>query len=234
LAGLREAAQRPFTAARSCGTGSSCPEEQTSGVASVGFERSTAFSVSNYTYVLVRIDLSQNYFYSGIHTMRNMRSGFWTSGLFRRWRKTKPEPGGFQIDFSAQVRLFRQDDWAYLDLFLVNRSHVTVSVEEAVVVLSNLEANCQTSISTGQARLKILQNIRPNETLGVSLVGSIYEAAGRPQGRYSCMAFTDVHFRVGDEWFKKTLDACRLEMAALTVFRLRRPRLSLPKIPSVP
>jgi hypothetical protein len=156
--------------------------------------------------------------------MRLMRSGFWTSGLFRRWRKTKPEPGGSQIDFSAQVRLFRQDDWAYLDLFLVNRSHVTVSVEEAVVVLSNLEANWQTSISTGQARLKILQNIWPNETLGVSLVGPIYEAAGRPQGRYSCMAFTDVHFRVGDQLFNKTLDACRLEMAALTVFRLRRSR----------
>src|SRR5205807_2112543 len=103
----------------------------------------------------------------------------------------------------------------YLELFLVNRSNVTVWVEEAAVVLSNLEANSQTSISTGQARHKILQNISPNDSLGVSLVGSIYEGAGRPQGKYTCVIFTDVHFRVGNEWFNKTLDACRVEMAAL-------------------
>ena|ERR1700732_1343968 len=142
--------------------------------------------------------------------MRIMVNAMSTSGLFRRWLKTKPEPEGFQIDLSAQVRLFRQDDGAYLELFLVNRSDVIVWVEEAVVVLSNLEANWQTSISTGQARLKILHNIRPNETLGVSLAGSIYEASGRPQGKYSCMIFTNIHFRVGDEWFNKTVDECKV------------------------
>jgi hypothetical protein len=156
--------------------------------------------------------------------VRIMGKALWTSGLFRRWGRPKPEHRGFQIDFLARVRLFREDDWAYLELFLMNRSNVAVWVEEAVVVLSNLEANWQTSISTGQARLKILQNIRPNETLGVSLVGSIYEAAGRPQGKYTCMISTEVHFRVGDEWFIKTVHACRVEMAALAVFRLRRSR----------
>jgi hypothetical protein len=156
--------------------------------------------------------------------MRAMFNTTWTSGLFRWWRKTKAEPGGFQIDFSARVRLFRQDDWTYLELSLVNRSNVTVWVEEAVVVLSNLEANWQTSISTGQARHKVLQNIRPNDTLGVSLVGSIYEAAGRPQGRYSCLVNIEVHCRFDDEWFSKTLETYKVEMGALTVHGLHRLR----------
>jgi hypothetical protein len=156
--------------------------------------------------------------------MRTMSNTFWTSGLSRWWRKPKPEPGGCRIDFSARVRLFRQDDWAYLELFLVNRSNVTVWVEEAMVVLSNLEAKWQTSISTGQARHKILQNIRPNETLGVSLVGPIYEAVGRPQGRYSCLVDVEVHARFDDEWFSKTLETYKVEMVALAVHGLHRLR----------
>jgi hypothetical protein len=157
-------------------------------------------------------------------TVRIMLNTIWTSGSFRRWRRTNPEPGGVQIDFSARARLFRQDDWAYLELFLVNRSNVTVWVQEAVVVLSNLEANWQTSISTGQARHKVLQNIRPSETLGVSLVGSIYEAAGRPQGRYSCLVYIEVHFRFDDEWFSKILETYKVEMVALSVHGLHRLR----------
>lgn len=153
-----------------------------------------------------------------------MDSAAWTFGLFRPWRKTNPQPEGFQIDFSARLRLFREDDWAYLELLLVNHSNVTVWVEEATIVLSELEANWQTSIATGQTKHKILQNIGPNDTLGVSFVGSIYEAAGKPQGKYSCVVFTDVRYRVGDEWLNKTLDVYRVEMAALTVFRLRRSR----------
>jgi hypothetical protein len=150
-----------------------------------------------------------------------MRDASWTSGLFRR-RKTKPAPGGVQIDFSAGLRAFPDDGWVYLELLLGNRSHASVWVEDAVVVLSELEANWQTSVSTGQARHEILQNIRPNDTLRVSLVGAIYEAAGKPQGAYSCMVFADVRYRVGDEWFSRSLEGYRVEMAALTVFRLRR------------
>jgi len=153
-----------------------------------------------------------------------MRNVFWKFGLFRRWRKTEPEPGGSRIDFSARLRDFRDDGWVCLELLLVNRSNVTVWVEEAMVVLSELETNWQTSISTGQARHEVLQNIRPDDTLRVSLVGDIYDAAGKPQGMYSCLVFTNVRYRVGDEWFNKTLDVYRVEMAALTVFRLRRRR----------
>jgi hypothetical protein len=153
-----------------------------------------------------------------------MRDASWTSGLFRRRRKAKPAPGDFQIDFSAGLRVFPDDGWVYLELLLVNRSNVSVWVEEAVIVLSELEANWQTSVSTGPARHEILENIRPNDTLRVSLVGDIYEAAGKPQGMYSCTVFTDVRYRVGDEWFNKSLEGYKVEMAALTVFRLRSSR----------
>jgi hypothetical protein len=153
-----------------------------------------------------------------------MGNAFWTSGLFRRWRKTKPGPGRFQIDFSARLKVFRDGGWAYLELLLLNQSDVTVWVETATVILKELEANWQTTISIGQAKHEILQNVRPNDTLSLSLAGAIYDAAGRPQGAYSCLVFTNVRYRVGDEWFNKELEAHRVEMTALTVFRLRRPR----------
>jgi len=106
------------------------------------------------------------------------------SGLFRRWRKTKSEPGPADslTNLSALLRIFRQDGWVYLELLLINRSEVTVWVEQATIVLSEREANWQTSISIGQAKHPILQNIGPDDTLRVSLAGAIYDAAGRPTG----------------------------------------------------
>jgi hypothetical protein len=106
----------------------------------------------------------------------------------------------------------------------VNNASVTVWVEEAIVVLTDLDATWQTSIPTGQAKHKIRQNVRANESLVLSLVGAIYDAAGRPQGTYSCLVCIDVRCRVGEEWFSKTLDTCKVEMAALEVLGLRRSR----------
>lgn len=150
-----------------------------------------------------------------------MRDSFWASSLFRRWR-TKSEPVESQTDLSALLRIFRQDGWVYLELLLINRSEFIVWVEHSTVVLSELEANWQTSIPTGQAKHPILQNIGPDDTLRVSVVGAIYDAAGRPQGKYSGLILTTVRYRVRDKWFNQNLDAYRFEMAALTVIRLRR------------
>jgi hypothetical protein len=142
-----------------------------------------------------------------------MPDSFWVSGLFHRWRKTKSKPAGSQTDFSALLRIFRQDGWVYLELLLINRSEVTVWVEHATIVLSELEANSQTSICTGQAKHAILQNIGLDDTLRVGLAGAIYDAAGRPQGKYSSLVITTVRYRVGD--FNQTLDVYRVEMGAL-------------------
>jgi hypothetical protein len=84
-----------------------------------------------------------------------------TSGLFSRWRKTKPESADFQIGFSAPLRLLREDGRVDLELLLVNRSDVPDRVGEARLVLSELETNWRTSIFTRQARCEVLQNRRP-------------------------------------------------------------------------
>jgi hypothetical protein len=154
--------------------------------------------------------------------MNIIRDWCWPSDLFRRWRKTKPEPADSQTDFSALLRIFRQDGWVYLELLLINRSEVTVWVEKATIVLSELKANWQTTTSSGQAKHDILQNIGPDDTLRVSFVRALYDAAGRPQGKYSCLVSIKVRYRMGDEWFNQKLDTYRVEMAALTAFSLRR------------
>ncbi len=112
----------------------------------------------------------------------------------------KAESKFAQIKLAPQLTTTREDDWNDLELRLVNRYRKTVWVEEASVVLADLDAIMQTVVPTGQARQPILQNIEPNETLSVSLARTIYDAAGRPHGPYSCLVLTNVRFRVFNEW----------------------------------
>jgi len=77
---------------------------------------------------------------------------------------------------------------------------------------------------SGQARHEIRQNIGANDTLSVSLAVAIYSAAGRPQGKYSCLVRTDVRYRVFDEWCYVKLETCRVEMAGLIAFGLSSAR----------
>src|SRR5579863_2435733 len=107
---------------------------------------------------------------------------------FLPWRrKNNVESNPAQIKFAPKLRITRQDGWMYLELFLVNRSSWTAWVEEATVVLNDLDANWQTGIPTGHINHKILQNVVPGDELSVSLAAAIYETAGRPQGQYSCL-----------------------------------------------
>jgi hypothetical protein len=152
-----------------------------------------------------------------------MDDRFWIRML--PWRlKNNPESKSAQIKFAPELRIFRDDGWAYLELLLVNRSSWNVWVEEASVVLADLDANWQTALSTGQARHPICQNVGPDDELRVSLAGAIYDAAGRPQGKYSSLVLTNVRYRVLDEWCNARLNTYRVEMAALTVFSLRSTR----------
>lgn len=144
--------------------------------------------------------------------------------LFSWWRKGGPESKPIQIQFAPTLRTTRDYGPQSLELLLVNRSSVMVWVEEAMVGLTELDASLQTSTSTCQARHAIHQIVRSQDALSVSLSSDIYDAAGRPQGKYSCLVFTDIRYRVGDEWLNKTLDPCRVKMAALTVVGLRRSR----------
>jgi hypothetical protein len=148
----------------------------------------------------------------------------WKDKLFRWRRKTRTESEHIEIKFASQLRINRLDGGVSLNLLLVNDACVTVWVEEAMVVLADLDAIWQISIPIGQARHEIRQNIRANESVELSLVRAIYDAAGRPQGRYSCLIWVDVRFRVREEWLNKTLDSYKVEMTALKVLGLRRSR----------
>ena len=141
------------------------------------------------------------------------------------WRlENKAESKSAKIKFAPKLRITREDGWQYLELQLVNRSSWRVWVEEAKVVLADLEASLQTAIPPGQARHKILQNVNPNETLRVSLAAAIYDAAGRPQAPYSCLVFTHVRYRAFDEWCDAKLETYRVEMVALSVSGLHSAR----------
>jgi len=139
-------------------------------------------------------------------------------------RKNKPESKFAQIKFASKLEITRESGWVYLELQLVNRSSWAVWVQEANVVLIDLRAEWQTADSCAQARYEILQNVGPNDTLSVSLARTIYDAAGRPQGPYSCLVGTTVRYLVLDEWCNAKLDTCRVEMAALTVIGLQSAR----------
>jgi hypothetical protein len=149
-----------------------------------------------------------------------MDERFWIRRL--PWRKkNKADSKSAQIKFAPQLEVTREDGWTYLELQLVNRSSWTVWVQEASVVLADLDADMQTVPPTGQGRFQILQNVGPNETSSVSLARTIYDAAGRPPGPYSCLVTTNVRYHVFDEWCSAKLMTCRVGMAALTAVGLR-------------
>jgi hypothetical protein len=152
-----------------------------------------------------------------------MDERFWIRLL--AWRpKNKPGSNPAQIKFAPKLRITRENGWVYLELQLVNRSRWPVWVQEAAVVLIELNADSQTAVSNGQARHEVLQNVGPNDTLCVSLARTIYDAAGRPQGPYSCLVSTNVRYRVFDEWCNAKLETHRVEMAALKVRDLHSAR----------
>ena len=144
------------------------------------------------------------------------------------WRKKNAA----QIKFAARLGIIRENGWVYLQLHLLNRSSWTVWVKEATVTLIDLDAQEQTTVPTGQATHGILQNIVPNDSLSVSLARAIYDAAGRPQGRYSCLVVPNVLYRVLDEWRNVKLETYRVEMVALTVVSLHSARWYDKKIKS--
>jgi hypothetical protein len=148
----------------------------------------------------------------------------WKGRLFRWWRKPGSESEHIEIKFSPQLKINRYDGGGSLDLLLVNDANMTVWVEEARVVLTDLDATWQTAIPTCQAKHEIRQNVRANESLELSLARAVYDASGRAQGRYSCLIFVVVGCRVGEEWFNKALDTYKLEMTGLKARGLHRLR----------
>ena len=151
--------------------------------------------------------------------MDQINERFWIRRLPWR-RKSKANSKAAQIKFAPKLAVTHDDGWTYLELQLVNRSSWTVWVEETSIVLADLNASMQTEPPTGQGKHQIFQNVGPNETLSLCLARTIYDAAGRPQGPYSCLVLTNVRYHVFDEWCNVQLHTYRVEMAALSVVDL--------------
>jgi hypothetical protein len=144
--------------------------------------------------------------------------------LFQYWQRKKDDLSKIQIDLRPAGRITSFDGWVSLELQIVNNSRVKVWIEEAKLVINDLEANYQTALATGQQIHKISQAVVPDECLRMSLSSSLYEAAGRPQGPYSFLLLGTVHYRIDGDWAQANIQPHKIEMAALSVLRVRRVR----------
>jgi hypothetical protein len=152
-----------------------------------------------------------------------MPKGIWNR-LFS-WRlQDHNELNPQRVEFVSKLRLNRSDGWAALELFLKNRSQASVWVEDATLILTELDTSSHIALPSGQARHQILQDIQPNDELSVSVAEAIYDAAGRPQGLYSSLVFTNIRYRALNQWCGVQLETCRIEMDALTAVDLHRVR----------
>ncbi|MGH9680608.1 MAG: hypothetical protein ACRD4Y_11720, partial [Candidatus Acidiferrales bacterium] len=57
--------------------------------------------------------------------------------------------------------------------------------------------------------------------LPISLVETVYLAAGKPQREYFCSMSSVVRFRVGEKWFEEVMPVYELDMVGLTVSGIR-------------
>ncbi|HET6145474.1 MAG TPA: hypothetical protein VFE02_18375 [Candidatus Acidoferrales bacterium] len=151
--------------------------------------------------------------------MDSMDDHFWIHLL--PWRqKNKAETKSAQIKFTCQLAFTHENGWDYLELQLVNRSSWSVWVEEATIVLSDLDAAFQAALPVEQVKIKICQNVVAHNTVGVSLAAAIYEAAGSPQGDYACVVLCDVSYSVFEEWCNTQSRVYRVRMRGLTAVGL--------------
>jgi hypothetical protein len=155
--------------------------------------------------------------------MNAIKERLWIHRLPWR-RKGKDETMAAQIKFQARIEMVRQDDWVNLVLQLINQSSFTVWIESASVSLVDLDVQHQFATPMGCFTHQVLQYIEPKEILAVSIANAVYDAAGRPQGVYSCRMLASVRYSVFDEWCEARASGCRIQMAAMNVLDLQRAR----------
>jgi hypothetical protein len=152
----------------------------------------------------------------------------------RIWRQKKAStqndkhPG-----FRPRIGFSRLDGMESLSLLLVNGFHQHVWAEEVEIFLSELVANNQTAKPNLKGTQKIRQMVGRGDTLPISLAEVIYKAAGEPQRNYTCLLSSVLRYRVGEEWYEKQLETCRVQMLGLTVSDVRRERNAV-QIPPTP
>jgi len=111
-----------------------------------------------------------------------------------------------------------------LNLAVTNRSRIDIWAEEARVDLLDIETDGG-RYSPVQTVLKICLLIAPSDALHISLLSTVYNGAGRPQGAYSCAISTVLRCRtdaVDGVEFCQCVPLYRASMIALVPLSLRR------------
>jgi hypothetical protein len=147
---------------------------------------------------------------------------FWIHRL--PWRRKGGETKAGQIRFLLQLQIVRDDGWHNLCLSLVNQSSFMVWIEHASIALADVNAKHQTATPTGSITQQILRYVGAKETLQVSVANAVYDAAGRPQGPYTCLLLANVRYCVFDEWCEAAAGTCRIAMTAINVIDLHSAR----------
>jgi hypothetical protein len=139
-------------------------------------------------------------------------------------RKSAADPNGKSSGFRPHIGFTRLDGMESLSLLLDNRSEEFVWAEEIEVFLTELSAEQQTAAPTCQGVHKIRQMVRGGDMLPISLAKVIYNAAGDPQRKYTCVLSSILHYRIGDEWFEKNMENYRIRMIGLKASGIDRER----------
>ncbi len=105
---------------------------------------------------------------------------------------------------------------------LDTRSDSKVWTEAIEIVLTHLVANDQTTEASCHEIQKIHQTVGRHDLVPVSLVGTIYKAAGNPQRKYSCLMSSILRYKVDEKMYERPLAPHTLKMAGLTVVSERR------------
>jgi hypothetical protein len=138
--------------------------------------------------------------------------------------KSDPHVQVKEFDFRPSIGFARQDGWQSVALLLENEADVLVWTEEIEIALTDLVATRQASDPSCHEVLKVRQNVPPHDLLPMSLVETIYQAAGRPQRKYSCVLSSVVRYRVGEKWFEEPMRSYRLKMKGFKVANIRQER----------
>ena len=133
--------------------------------------------------------------------------------------------------FWPRIGFTRLDGMESLSLLLANGSQDVVWAEEIEIFLSGLSAEEQTSEASCHEIQKIRQAVCGDDTVSISLAGSIYKAAGSPQREYSCVLSPALRYRIGEEWFEKKMENYRIGMIGLTSSSIHVETRPVPRFP---
>ena len=112
-----------------------------------------------------------------------------------------------------------------LDLVLENRSNIDIWAIEAEVILVKVESYGEV-YRPAPVTLNISELVEPTEILRVSLINTVYNAAGRPQGVYSTTLALKLRYRTcefnDEQPLERSLPRYRTTMTGLVPIRLGR------------